>query len=324
MRIVNLYDKFLTNSDKPFIIGDVTDNVNIILEDLVFRGFMKGCDNMRINNNVGAINSQRQLGVNNNTAANRLERLSSGNRINRAADNAAGLAISERMRTQIIGTSRASRNTQDAISMIQVAEGGLQSLGNMLQRSRELAVQSANGTNQNMDRAVIQSEFSNIVAEIDDTAATTEFNGMNVLDGTNNPITIQAGPNAGDTVDLEIGAMTAGELLGFQGDQYNPETDVNLASAASSSQALETIDQAINDVNMQRAELGAMQNRMEFRMQALDIQAENAQAAESRIRDTDMARTMTELTTANILSQVNTAVLAQANARPQNILNLLS
>ncbi|MCL2249746.1 MAG: flagellin [Oscillospiraceae bacterium] len=279
---------------------------------------------MRINNNMGAMNSQRQLGVNNNAAANRLERLSSGNRINRAADDAAGLAISERMRTQIIGTMTASRNTQDAISLIQVAEGGLQSLGNMLQRGRELAVQSANGTNQEMDRSAIQSEFSNIVAEIDDTAATTQFNGMNVLDGSSSPITIQAGPNAGDTVDLDIGAMTAGELLGFSGEQYNAETDVNLSNAASSSQALDTIDQAINDVNMQRAELGAMQNRMEFRMQALDIQAENAQAAESRIRDTDMARTMSELTTSNILSQVNTAVLAQANAQPQNLLGLLS
>ena len=278
---------------------------------------------MRINNNMGAMNSQRQLGVNNNAAANRLERLSSGNRINRAADDAAGLAISERMRTQIIGTMTASRNTQDAISLIQVAEGGLQSLGNMLQRGRELAVQSANGTNQEMDRSAIQSEFSNIVAEIDDTAATTQFNGMNVLDGSSSPITIQAGPNAGDTVDLDIGAMTAGELLGFSGEQYNAETDVNLSNAASSSQALDTIDQAINDVNMQRAELGAMQNRMEFRMQALDIQAENAQAAESRIRDTDMARTMTELTTANILRQANTAVLAQANAQSQNILSML-
>jgi len=279
---------------------------------------------MRINNNLGAMNAQRQLGVNNNAVAGRVERLSSGNRINRAADDAAGLAISERMRTQIIGTMTASRNTQDAISLIQVAEGGLQSIGDMLQRGRELAVQSANGTNQASDRQALQSEFSNIVEEIDQTAATTEFNGMNVLDGTNSPIPIQAGPNAGDSVNIEIGAMTAGELLGFQGEQYNAEVDANVATPEAATETLSTIDNAINDVNLQRAELGAMQNRMEFRMQALDIQAENAQAAESRIRDTDMARTMTELTTANILSQASTAVLAQANTRPQSILGMLS
>ena len=279
---------------------------------------------MRISNNMSAMNAQRQVGANNNTVANRLERLSSGNRINRAADNAAGLAISERMRTQVLGTMTASRNTQDAISLIQVAEGGLQSIGDMLQRGRELAVQSANGVNNGANRQAIQSEFANIVEEIDQTAATTQFNGMNVLDGTNNPITIQAGPNSGDTVDLEIGAMTASGLLGLEGEQYNAEVDVNLATAPAASEALSTIDQAINDVSLQRAELGAMQNRMEFRMQALDIQAENAQAAESRIRDTDMARTMTELTSANILSQVSTAVLAQANAQPQNILGMLS
>ena len=287
-------------------------------------GFMKGCDDMRINNNMGAMTAQRQVGVNNNAVAGRVERLSSGSRINRAADDAAGLAISERMRTQIIGTMTASRNTQDAISLIQVAEGGLQSIGNMLQRGRELAVQSANGTNQATDRQALQAEFSNIVEEIDQTAATTEFNGMNVLDGTNSPIPIQAGPNAGDSVEIEIGAMTAGDLLGLQGEQYNAEVDPNLATPAAATETLSTVDNAINDVNLQRAELGAMQNRMEFRMQALDIQAENAMAAESRIRDTDMARTMSELTAQNILSQVSTAVLAQANAQPQGILGMLS
>jgi len=287
-------------------------------------GFMKGCDDMRINNNMGAMTAQRQVGVNNNAVAGRVERLSSGSRINRAADDAAGLAISERMRTQIIGTMTASRNTQDAISLIQVAEGGLQSIGDMLQRGRELAVQSANGTNQATDRQALQAEFSNIVEEIDQTAATTEFNGMNVLDGTNSPIPIQAGPNAGDSVEIEIGAMTAGDLLGLQGEQYNAEVDPNLATPAAATETLSTVDNAINDVNLQRAELGAMQNRMEFRMQALDIQAENAMAAESRIRDTDMARTMSELTAQNILSQVSTAVLAQANAQPQGILGMLS
>jgi len=280
---------------------------------------------MRINNNIGALNAQRQAGINNNAVSNRLEKLSSGKRINRAADDAAGLAISEKMRTQILGTMTASRNTQDAVSLIQVAEGGLQSIQSMLQRGRELAIQSANGTNDDaVDRNALQSEFANIVAEIDDTASTAQFNGMNVLDGTNSPITIQAGPNSEDTVNIEIGAMSAGALLGFEGDEYNASTDVNIASQAAASSALGTTDNAINDISMQRAELGALQNRLEFRMQTLDIQAENATAARSRINDTDMARTMTELTSKNILQQASNAMLAHANARPQNILGMLS
>ena len=281
--------------------------------------------NMRINNNIGALNAQRQSGINNNAVANRLEKLSSGKRINRAADDAAGLAISEKMRTQILGTMTASRNTQDAVSLIQVAEGGLQSLHSMLQRGRELAVQSANGTNDDaVDRQALQGEFANIVAEVDDTANTTQFNGMNVLDGTGNPVTIQAGPNSDDTVNIEIGAMTAGALLGFEGEGYDAATDANIASSAAASNAIDTIDNAINDVSMQRAQLGAMQNRLEFRMQALDIQAENATAAKSRISDTDMAKTMTELTSKNILQQASNAMLAHANARPQNVLGMLS
>jgi len=280
---------------------------------------------MRINNNIGALNAQRQAGVNNNAVANKLEKLSSGKRINRAADDAAGLAISEKMRTQILGTMAASRNTQDAVSLIQVAEGGLQSLQGMFQRARELAVQSANGTNDdNVDRQAIQDEFANIVAEVDDTANTTQFNGMNVLDGSGNPVTIQAGPNSEDTVDINIGDMSAGALLGFEGEDYNAATDANLSSTAAASSAIGTIDNAINDISMQRAELGAQQNRLEFRMQALDIQAENVTAANSRIRDTDMAKMMSELTAKNILQQASNAMLAQANARPQNILGMLS
>jgi len=281
--------------------------------------------NMRINNNIGALNTQRQAGINNNAVANRLEKLSSGKRINRAADDAAGLAISEKMRTSILGTMTASRNTQDAISLIQVAEGGLQSIQSMLQRGRELAVQSANGTNDDgVDRAALQNEFENIVAEIDDTSGTAQFNGMNVLDGSGGPITVQAGPNAEDTVDIDINAMSAAQLLGFEGDEYNAATDANVATGVAASAAIDTVDNAVNDISMQRAELGAIQNRLEFRMQALDIQAENATAARSRINDTDMARTMTELTTRNILQQASNAMLAQANARPQNILGMLS
>ena len=194
---------------------------------------------MRINNNIGALNAQKNQNANNNAVANKLEKLSSGKQINRAADNAAGLAISEKMRTQILGAMTASRNTQDAVSLIQVAEGGLSSMQGMLQRQRELALQSANGTNDDkVDRPALQGEFENIVAELDSTATTTQFNGMNVLDGTNNPITIQAGPNAEDTVNIEIGAMTASELLNFAGEDYNAATDANIASAGAASSSL--------------------------------------------------------------------------------------
>ena len=280
--------------------------------------------NMRINNNIGALNTQKQAGINNNAVAGKLEKLSSGKKVNRASDDAAGLAISEKMRTQILGAMTASRNTQDAVSLIQVAEGGLQGIHNMLQRARELAVQSASDTNQDkIDREAMQSEFENIVREVDDTADKTEFNGMKILDGTNSPITIQAGANSDDTVNIEIGAMNAAELLGFDGARYNASTDANLASGATASSAIGTIDNAINDVSLQRAELGALQNRLEFRMQALDIQAENATAAESRVRDTDMAKTMSELTAKNILQKASTAMLAHANARPQGVLGML-
>ena len=279
---------------------------------------------MRINNNIGALNAQKNQNANNNAVANKLEKLSSGKQINRAADNAAGLAISEKMRTQILGAMTASRNTQDAVSLIQVAEGGLSSMQGMLQRQRELALQSANGTNDDkVDRPALQGEFENIVAELDSTATTTQFNGMNVLDGTNSPITIQAGPNAEDTVNIDISAMTASELLNFAGEDYNAATDANIASAGAASSSLTTIDNAINDISMQRAELGAQQNRLEFRMQALDIQAENTRAAESRIRDTDMAKMMSELTAKNILQKASTAMLAQANAKPQSIVGML-
>ncbi|MCL2627886.1 MAG: flagellin [Oscillospiraceae bacterium] len=279
---------------------------------------------MRINNNVSALNAQKQNKLNNEAVANRFEKLSSGKRINRSADDAAGLAISERMRSQIMGALTASRNTQDGISLIQTAEGGLQSIHEMLQRAREIAVQSANDTNDNnVDRPALQGEFENIVNEIDDTADKTEFNGVNVLNGETGTVSIQSGPNEGDTTDIEIGAMTASALLGLQGDEYDAATDANVTSSAAASSTIGTIDNAINDVSMQRANLGAMQNRLEFRMQALDIQAENATAAESRIRDSDMAKMMTELTAKSILQKASTAVLAQANARPQGILGML-
>ena len=279
---------------------------------------------MRINNNNSAHNAQKQTGINNEAVINRLKKLGSGKRLNSAADDAAGVAISEKMRAQIIGAQTASRNTQDAISMLQTTEGGLQGIHGMLQRGREVAVQSANGTNDDKtDRSALQTEFGNIVNEIDETAKTTEFNGMNVLDGSTGTITVQSGPNEGDTTSINVGNMSAGALLGFEGETYNATTDPNVSSTGAASSTLGKIDKAINNVSMQRAEIGAMQNRLEFRMQALDIQAENTQAAESRIRDTDMAKMMTELTTKSILQKASTSVLAQANSRPQNVLQML-
>jgi len=286
-------------------------------------GNRKDADEMRITNNLTALNSQRQQGVNNNSVSKAAEKLSSGSRINKAADDAAGLAISEKMRTQIIGALTASRNSQDAISLIQVAEGGLQSIHGMLQRQRELAVQSASDTNQDaVDREAMQQEFGQIVNEIDNVTNTLDFNGTKVLDGSAGAITIQAGANSDDTIEIDINSMKAGDLLGYEGD-YNESTDVNIASSAAATAALDTLSSAVNNVSMQRAELGAIQNRLEYRMQNLSIQAENAAAAESRIRDADMAKTMTEFTTKNILQRASTAMLAQANALPQGVLRLL-
>jgi flagellin len=282
---------------------------------------------MRINTNVSAMNTTRQAGINNLNQARNIERASSGLQINRAADNAAGLAISERMRSQILGLNQASRNTQDAMSMLQIAEGGMQSIQNSLHRVRELAVQSASDTNQNLDRAALNVESSQIIAEIDDIAQTTEFNEMPLLDGSNDPnftmasgeqgqaLTIQTGANEGQTTDISLQDMSANGL-GVE--------NIDLSDRESASEAIGTVDNAMNDVLLQRAEIGAMQNRMEFRMQNLAVQAENQAAAESRIRDTDMARAMTESARDSILSQANMAMQAHANAMPQGVLQLLS
>ena len=282
---------------------------------------------MRINTNTTAMNANRQAGINNLNQAKNAEKLSSGRQINRAADNAAGLAISEKMLTQILGTNQASRNTQDAVSLLQIAEGGMQSIQNSLQRVRELAVQSASDTNQGLDRAALNTEATQIIQEIDDTAQTTQFNEMNLLDGSRDPgytnesgeqgsaLTIQTGANEGQTTDITIQSMSS-ESLGVN--------EIDLSERETAQQAISTVDNALNEVSLQRAEIGAMQNRLEFRMQNLEIQSENQAAAESRIRDTDMARAMTESARNNILNQVNNAMQAHANVMPQGVLSLLS
>jgi len=272
-------------------------------------GQKKGIKIMRINNNLTAINSHRQYGINNLSIGKNVEKLSSGFRVNRAADDAAGLAISEKMRTQIRGLNMASKNSQDGISLVQTAEGAMQTAHNIMQRMRELAVQSRNGTNDgdgNVDRNALNLEFSQLDAEIDQIAQTVKFNDMTIFGET---FTIQSGANAADITTFSVGGLIA------------PSGDISTELGAAT--AITALTGSINTLSTSRATLGAIQNRLEFKIQNLDNSAENLQAAESRIRDVDMAKMMTEFTKNNILFQASTAMLAQANALPQNVLQLL-
>jgi len=267
---------------------------------------------MRINNNVTAINSHRQYGINNGNIGKNVEKLSSGFRVNRAADDAAGLAISEKMRTQIRGLNMASKNSQDGISLVQTAEGAMQTAHNIMQRMRELAVQAANGTNdESIDRAALQLEYSQLNLEIEQITTTVKFNDMSIFGsgGASIGFMIQSGANAADTTTFTVANVT------------KPDGDIGTQTGAS--EAITRMTTAINKLSTSRAELGAIQNRLEFKIQNLDNSAENLQAAESRIRDVDMAKMMTEFTKNNILFQASTAMLAQANALPQGVLQLL-
>ncbi len=374
---------------------------------------------MRINNNIMAMNTHRQYATNNNKVAKSTERLSSGLKINRAGDDAAGLAISEKMRAQIRGLNMASKNSEDAISLVQTAEGALTETHSILQRMNELSVQSASDTNENIDRNALQDEFDALRSEIDDIATKTTFNNKKLLDGTfgytysidtspasdvyegvlgvtniaiegfsaGNAIAFTAlGGNitatlgsdntytatvtdaagsgsytfslqnaAGDvagTVTIQKGSgYAAGALVGdlaftVSGTSASVQTGANegetlsisildmsvdglgidgasISTQAGAAQAITTVQGAINQVSSTRSKLGAIQNRLEHKINNLDTSAENLQAAESRIRDIDMAQQMTEFTTQNILVQAATAMLAQANSAPQNVLSLL-
>jgi flagellin len=297
---------------------------------------------MRINNNSTAINSHRQYGINNKNIGKNMERHSSGFRINRASDDAAGLAISEKMRAQVRGLNQASRNSQDAVSLVQTAEGGMQTIQDVLQRMRELTVQAGNETNNSAENQIdldaLQAEFDQLIDEIDQIANTTEFNAMKILNaegGDNGKFTMQVGANHEQTMEIEIGDLTSngiGNMSAANGKSVNDlrsDGEIGKRDGALTDQAkarnetLQTIDSAINCVSMARANLGAYQNRLEFKIQNLNNQSENVSAAESRVRDADMAQMMTEFTRNSILFQASTAMLAQANSQPQSVLQLL-
>jgi len=274
---------------------------------------------MRINNNVMAMNTYRQLNKTTGSQSKSMEKLSSGYRINRAGDDAAGLSISEKMRGQIRGLQQASSNAQDGISLIQTAEGALSETQDILQRMRELTVQAANDTNVTADRTAIQNEITELTAEITRIAEKTEFNKRTLLNGgtmSSSGITFQIGANASTAMGLTIGSMSATGLT-------ISTTTVSVDSYAHAQASITNIDTAIEKVSAQRSKLGAAQNRLEHTISNLDNTAENMQAAESRVRDVDMAKEMMEYTKDNILQQAAQSMLAQANQAPQGVLQLL-
>lgn len=268
---------------------------------------------MIINHNISAMNAYRQLGVNTSNASKATEKLSSGLRINRAGDDAAGLAISEKMRGQIRGLEQASRNSMDGISLIQTAEGALSETHSILQRMRELAVQASNGIYVSADRTAISSELTSLKGEITRIANQTEFNTKKLL-ATAASYKFQVGANSGQNISLTISKMTASALA---------VNAVTVGTVSTANAAITSIDAAITTVSTQRSGLGAVQNRLEHTINNLNTGAENLQAAESRIRDTDMAKEMMNFTKSNILNQAAQAMLAQANQQPQGVLQLL-
>lgn len=268
---------------------------------------------LRINTNVAALNASRTLRGTTSALNRSLERLSSGLRINRARDDAAGLAIAEGFNSIVRGSQQAARNTQDGINLVQTAEGGLSETTAILQRVRELALQAANGTQSSANRASIDVEVAQLIAQIDDIASDTEFNGVQVLSQTT-AITLQSGFQQGQTLDVTPVNARAG-ALGVD--------DTTVSSAAAAVRTISEVDVALRSVNTLRAALGAQQNRLEFTINTLAIQEENSAASESSIRDADIARETIQFTRNQILVSSGTAILAQANIVPQTALQLL-
>ena len=285
---------------------------------------------MVINHNMSAMFAQRSQGLTDLSNQKNMEKLSSGMRINRAGDDASGLAVSEKMRAQIRGLNQASTNAENGISFIQTTEGYLQETSDIVQRIRELAVQSSNGIYSDEDRMQIQVEVSSLIDEVDRIASAAQFNGMNMLTGRfarptgENAVTgsmwFHIGANMDQRTQVYIGTMSA-TALGLK--NLGDETKLSLAAPDDANRAIGTLHEALKKINKQRADLGAYQNRLEKTVVGLDIGAENLQASESRIRDTDMASEMVDFTKNQVLSQAGTAMLAQANQQSQNVLSLL-
>ena len=307
---------------------------------------------MRIQHNISALNTHRNLTFNNAQASKNLEKLSSGYKVNRAGDDAAGLAISEKMRGQIRGLDMATKNAQDSVSLIQTAEGALNETHAILQRMRELAVQSSNDTNVSSDRAALQLEINSLAKEITRISTDTEFNTQKLLDGTfggqvtsgagfdiNNATNaggkvFHIGANSGQSINLSVGNMSASALGVNAADDASTvaelgatdkigTTGINISTQTAADNSISIIDKALNRVSETRASLGAVQNRLEHTINNLGATYENLTAAESRIRDTDMAKEMMGFTKNNILMQAAQSMLAQANQQPQGVLQLL-
>jgi flagellin len=256
------------------------------------------------------------LGLTTKTQGKSTEKLSSGYRVNRAADDAAGLAISEKMRRQVKGLTQASRNAQDGISCVQTAEGALNEVHDMLQRMNQLAVQASNDTNMSVDRSYIQSELNALVSEIDRVRSTTTFNEQSLLDGSFTGKNLQVGSESGQRIEISISNMQASSI-------GVAVSDVNVSSFAKGNTAIANIKKALESVSKQRSDLGALQNRLEHTINNLDNVVENTTAAESQIRDTDMATEMVAYSNNNILAQAGTSMLAQSNQANQSVLSLL-
>ena len=271
---------------------------------------------MVVQHNVTAMNTSRQLGITTTGLQKSTEKLSSGYKINRAADDAAGLSISEKMRNQIRGLNKASDNAQDGISLVQTAEGALNEVHSMLQRMSELAVQASNDTNQTVDRTALQSEVAQLQTEITRVANTTQFNKQNILNGDFTKKNIQVGANSGELIDIDIT-----DVKKTVSDALAAGTKVDSFTAAQT--AIDNIQKSITALSTQRSTLGAIQNRLEHTTANLDNISENTQAAESRIRDTDMAEEMVTYSKNNILQQAGQSMLAQANQANQGVLSLL-
>ncbi|WP_306776370.1 flagellin [Agathobacter rectalis] len=269
---------------------------------------------MVVQHNMAASNANRQLGISTNTLSKSTEKLSSGYRINRAADDAAGLSISEKMRSQIRGLNKASSNAQDGISAIQTAEGALNEAHSILQRMNELATQSANDTNTTADRTAVQSEVNALTNELSRIASTSQFNTQNLLDGTFTGKNLQVGALENQKITISIGTMNA-TALGVN--------SLDVKSFTKAGAAMTLIQKAISKVSGQRSDLGALQNRLEHTVNNLDNISENTQTAESRIRDTDMASEMVQYSATSIIQQAGQSMLAQANSQTQGVLSLI-